>query len=500
MNRLRKPKNLKVDELVKIFPVGKSQGLEINTVVGFHKDKVHFICESIYRGMEELDLNMVHKEKSQPYFVPLSTKILQYVMSSHSYKGILLWMELAGIIIADNSWKKDVVSQGYRFTDKYLFSDFVWRPVKLALLLKKDIEQSLEETVCYEPEVYTGLKKFFECKLLKIDSEKADEVIDLQLTRAIEESNGNLDKIRQARLNTAADIRKVELINSGKYLMTQDNTGYRIHTSLTQLPKTLRNLVTYDGHPLVEIDLSCSQLYFSNFLMDKDNWNIKTENQNIKAIWDGIKINDSNIENKSGIRINYNRDKYTTIMCVEYYKRLYENKEIKNLFLENCCSGLIYDSIVGDIEEKYKSEDASYFNPSWTFKRKRGFVKNVLLNQIFANPNNPDHNGLYSGKNEEILESFATLYHEPYTVIQAIKKINYLDVSKLLTRIESVAMQGFVCKRLLRDFPEMPLATLHDALLTVATNDYANTLKQVMLEEITRFMSCTPSTKVTNWA
>lgn len=277
------PVELDMEDLMDLYPAD-----DIN---GFDKDKVYFICDSIYKGMSRLDSKtMKHPDKKQPYFVPLRTKILRKVLGGNNYKGVLDWMQAAGIIEADGRWEAGEVSQGYRFTDYFLDSEAEWKTVGLWTLLKKDAADFFEKKVYFQPAVVKRLSRWFDPKKLKIDSVQAQKVIKLQCEEAIHAANGNPDKVRKARITAMADQTKLENFERGHFPVIQDEFGYRVHTVLTQLPKEFRSLVTYDGKPLVEVDISCSQLFFSTFLLDAMHWRTGKSEKFTKELWKTISI------------------------------------------------------------------------------------------------------------------------------------------------------------------------------------------------------------------
>jgi hypothetical protein len=129
MEKLRVPEELFIDVLSELYPT--------DDIKGFHKDKVHFVCDSICRAMNKLGKGDQYPGKKQPYFVPLNSEILRKILGGNCYKGILDWMVAAGIIIPDGRWETGKVSQGYRFTDFFLDSNYTWKTVTSKTILKK---------------------------------------------------------------------------------------------------------------------------------------------------------------------------------------------------------------------------------------------------------------------------------------------------------------------------------------------------------------------------
>lgn len=478
LEKLRVPEDLFIDEILEICPA--------DDIEGFHKDKVYLICDSIYYGMEQLDENNVHPDKKQPYFVPLNTKILRKVLGGNCCKGILDWMVANWIIEADGSWQNGKVAQGYKFSDYFIDLEYTWKTVTCRSLLKKEVSDYFEKKLYFQPAIAKRLQKWFHTGKLQIDADRAFEVISTLERDEVLAANGNRKEIRKAKLNADASRRKVGNIVKGRFLFLQDPYGYRIHTVLTQLPKELRSLVTYDGKQLVEVDLSCSQLFFSCFLLDYRHWRgakFKTYKAFTKEIWEGISILSSN-----------NSKQYSnTIMKIVSLESFYGKGFQAHPFLKKCCEGLLYESVVDRLDAQ------NFFPADYHYKSKRNEVKILLLQQLFAEPK---HKGLFRKEIKPILDAFTALYPEVAYVYQQIKegreKGRYKDLCSLFQRVESVAMQGFVCKRLQQEYPELPIFTLHDCLITTAGNEVLIT--KVMEEGITKYMGFTPKMKPTYWS
>ena len=82
-------------------------------------------------------------------------------------------------------------------------------------------------------------------------------------------------------------------------------------------------------------------------------------------------------------------------------------------------------------------------------------------------------------------------------MFEAVKKANHVDLSKILTRIESTVVIGSVCRELLNHFEGIPFFTLHDCLVT--TVDFVDIVDIVFRESVGEFMGMVPTTKISKW-
>jgi hypothetical protein len=476
MDKFEVPQNLIVHELEKIFPSVD--------VPGFHKDKVYFVCQAISRGMGRLGEDYIHPEKTKKYFVPLHSRVLGRALGKNNYHALMEWMEAANIIISDGSWHDHRVSQGYRFTDKYLFSEMTWKTATNWPIQRKELIDCFDHKFYFQKAVVRGLKKWFKTKKLSIDSKAAYDTIKKQRAAGLRKANGRPSAVKLVKLMTNDNTRKVSAIENHNYLFEQDEFGYRLHTSITQLPKEFRHLIRYNGIPLVEVDISCSQLFFSNFIMDERHWitrGNKSRNKNLDKIWEGVGL----------IRNKYIEQHNDSRMCLKSFENSYSKGFEGSYFQKKTKDGKLYESIVDKLDSQH------FLDRYATYEDKRQHVKDILLQQLYADPRKARHRGLYMGENLLIWQCFSILYPNEAHLFELAKKAYYKDLCMLLQRIEATAILGYVCKRLLKDHPEIPIFTLHDCLVTTAGNE--TLVKQIMEEEIKQFMGIVPGMKIKDW-
>ena len=69
-----------------------------------------------------------------------------------------------------------------------------------------------------------------------------------------------------------AALRNINLITEQEYGPSIDGNVHRLHSVLTNIQKDLRNFITYDGLPLVSIDIKNCQPYLSCLLLNPRFW------------------------------------------------------------------------------------------------------------------------------------------------------------------------------------------------------------------------------------
>ncbi len=487
--RLIIPSNLKIQQLINRYPV--------DHIVGFHPAKVYYLCHSIYHCMAKLDETTYHHNKMKwPYYVPLHSSFLKEVIGSE-YKKIADWMIKVGIIYCNQYFLPGTVSKGYSFTDRYLGAGTRWVSVRFKSLVKKDapidglcIESAGDSKKQYyfAPQVAKRLEKWFDHTRLCIDVTGAFEYVRQKAVKEISAANGDVDKIRMANVNANIARQTILCIDNGQYRTNQDPFGYRFHSPLTRLSRELRKFVTYDGAPLVEIDITGSQLFFSTYLLNYRHWRINGNSNKgyyLRSLWKDICIYN-------------NANSHSTIELLKTGESRFGKGFQDHPFFRFSVSGYSSDqggTIYEDVIEELEMHD--YFPPHYTYKDKRDKVKLILLEQLFANPDNPEHAALYIGPNRLIWDCFKALYPEVVTMFDQIRNEGCKDLCKLLQRIESIAIQGYVCKWLQKHHPELPIFTLHDCLITTAGNEAI--IRQAMETGIREFMGYAPKMKPKSW-
>lgn len=454
------PANLKVDKLI------VRHGREIK---GFHKDKVYFICHSIYNQMNFLNDNMVYPGKHKEYYVPLSADILKARLGN-MYTQIVEMMETHGVIKRDGSWQNNNISQGYRFTDHYLGSPRRWISVTYQPFLKLAENANLtSKRFKYEKRVVAALEGWFKTGELKIDYNEAKGILDRVKSDEFSNSKRGKDSLR-INATYHSRLAAVERINEKCSGIHQDEFGYRVHTPLTQLKSEFRCLVRYNNEELVQVDIKNSQLYFMLYLLDWRNWK---KTKNTKMIWKDIETD-----------IKHNNSNTTTIMFLKSLESTYGKGLQSHTFVSDCSNGRLYEAVM-------KMVNADNQPPV-----DRDYVKKTLVGQLFCNPTTDWT--YFTGKPQRVWTAFEALYPDVSSIIEDIKAVDHKNMSKLLQRIEATAMLKYVCRTLRDNHSDAPVFTLHDCIVT--TQAHALLVEQVMFQHIGGFIGIQPTVELTPWS
>lgn len=198
-----------------------------------------------------------------------------------------------------------------------------------------------------------------------------------------------------------------------------DDFGWRVHSIVTHTATPIRAYMTFDGRPLVGLDVRNAQpLIFAAAL----------RNPPLCATY--IAHAQHNGERSGGGEGALGVLRAVPSRVVEEFGRL-------------CESGMFYEAMMEGSEGKDRP------------KIKRAVFRDVFFGR-------PDQRGPVS-------DAFQRLWPEIYDAIQRLKALyGYKIVSQILQRMESGIMIDGVCGRIVSELPGLHFATIHDAALVVA--------------------------------
>lgn len=160
------------------------------------------------------------------------------------------WIE-AGFVESDNHPIVGKQSMGYKFTDKIKEAPFKSIKITDPILIKHILKfknQAYEKKLAYLCAAEMNINS------LKI---KAQEAFDF-----IEQYNDQPDKYNSYRC-------MIEDIQNANFHFSRSKTNYRVHSTLTNLPRVLRQFLylEQETEKLISIDIRNSQPFFFNFLI-----------------------------------------------------------------------------------------------------------------------------------------------------------------------------------------------------------------------------------------
>lgn len=432
----------------------------------FNEDHALFLLSQITLAPAQ-DQQLFDQMNWQTNFVQLYSNRLQAYV--HNYKKYLTYFINTDVVECDNRFilkmhrPGEEKSLGYRFVRPYDGSEVktVDYGNNFTRVLKKRLQSYIGEL---KPDYDHLLKRLWPILQLTVDYKLAIELAVAKrdfLLKHPEKQETEFDKktglFKVKDPNVQYKYTKTNLLSlyTGHTHIHIDGSGKRLHTILTNMQKDYRNLLTYKGEYLISFDIKNSQPYFITSLFNERMYvknpkgvNIYTINTNLLSLF-------PNDLGKS----------------VGFFKA-FENPDVVE-----------YKSLVSDVD----NNPSDLYLYMWKELEKQGIhyasrdeVKPVMYEVLFtANGYNPD-----------LKKDFKQLFPTVDELLRKFKVIDKTLLPCLLQSIESHVVLKVIAKRMDRQYPAAPLFTIHDSLAT--TELYADRLKTIMEEELTKFTGLPP--------
>lgn len=438
MNHLywRIPSSIDLESLLKKHPPKFKRPYKI--------DYFYYFIELLCDMMEYNDLD------GNGGYVNLSSKLMQSFV--HDYNLYLNYLLEHRIIRTDNIYINGAKSYGYVLNKLDYDAEIKQILVHDSVVRKKRAKKhrALEQETKATCANHTYLTKWFNDKL-QIDAQGAYAKIE----ELFPEPTGAIRGVRKGKASRttkkySAKLAVQKLATGNFYYKIDENVG-RFHSNLTNIKKELRHYITYDGKPLVNIDIKNSQPLLSTILLDPSFYALQKKPRY---------INIYNISSSFNLLTNKHKHTYTdTIIMLVKVLQSIDIKKVK-----------IYTTIAksGDFYQQL----SKVMYPRRIFDKAQ--MKKLTYTVFFSN--NRSIQGMhYIGK-----RNFRRIFPDVYKVFSTIKRKNHRALSHILQRIESEIMIQRVSQRISKEQPTLPIFTIHDSIVTTDGNqDYvSNVIKE----------------------
>lgn len=468
------PENLDIQALMEARP---------NEAKGIKQDHLLFIVHSIIMEKATHDDEHLKNLGKKDGFVPLHSKVLEQKMPV--YRKPLDFLLSSAVIECDDQYIPDYVSKGYRLQHPYKGSKVNRVQVKDFVFKRKIREDKIFTPSNTARRKYPYLIKWFRTNKLQIDETATIKWINEVEAQQMDIINNSTcsSTIRQEE-----KTKLVERCAGYKILVTRlaehdyfchiDETGNRLHTNLTNLPKGLRKYLKYDSENLVSIDIKNSQPYMSMLLFNKTFWqsynrtDIPTLKYLSKEVYGSIKGNDSNLHT-----IIMFVDSSKTLTCIDFQKQE---------FFKNVIHGTLYEYLQSVFENE------CHLNLGNTDAEKRNRVKKIVLTLLFD-----AEWKAYNRKQDSPMQVFHQKFPSIARVFAYVKKDNHRNLAIILQRIESFLLLEQVCGRISKERPDVPLFTIHDNIVTTVGNE--TYVQSIMEAELAKVMGASPTFSIEYW-
>jgi hypothetical protein len=253
---------------------------------------------------------------------------------------------------------------------------------------------------------------------------------------------------------------QIQEINDKNFYLQKDGFG-RVHSNITNFYSPFREELTIKEKRLKEIDISNSQPLF--LLISYINYNNYNKSIN-KTYHHQPPIYESRISNENTLISK----EYSVLE--DHESVVFELPKDIQLFKELCLSGTLYEFLM---------KETSFLGDRKEFKEKEWFK--FLYGQLFIE--------------SKLKEVFKELFPNMNNYIENIKQKNYCQLSWDMQRSESHLVMEVICGRLYKEYPEIPIITIHDSFLTYL--EHIDIVRSLILEEFAK-IGIIPHLKVKN--
>jgi hypothetical protein len=318
-------------------------------------------------------------------------------------------------------------------------------------LYDKDFQIDIDAATTYLVKLEKTITR--KIKSAKVENEEVKDGAKKSLHHFLEHATIQLHKFN--------DISKSE--NTPKI----QERGKRIHSKVSTQMSILRNFLTYKGqHKLVYLDIKNSQPFHITVMLKKTFWERDKQNK-------GITLEEQDEELYNKLRKDRIVTYHNIIRCLNedirsYSKHLIPRVSAPNNDVKNFCvlvtSGKLYEFISDKF--KGKSVKSGKKDPF----RDRKSTKQAFIEMLYSDTKK------YYSKSSDFMKEFKKLFPTVARIILLLKHYRNNDLAFLLQGIEATFILEKICGSLSKEYPDIPLYTIHDGIIT--TEEYA-----VLLEE-----------------
>ena len=404
-------------------------------------------------------------------YVPLNSTILQD--KNRKYHQHLKYLVDNKVLEIRPHYTPGSKSRMYRISEAHLKDNLMELMVSDKNLIKHLAKQ-------YHLDLKTGKKYRYLQQWLNDKLQVDDEAAMKYCIGLIKQAP--YSEIYQIHQQAYGKMFMIKMMKHKQYWFKVDKFGHRLHTNFTNLSKDIRQFVKYDKQNLVSIDIRNSQPYFGIKLLNEKYPNLLTTNN--------PETEQSQPPTNTSVPIILVKSPEGLVpIDVQLYTRL-------------ASGGKIYEYLETEMR---KAIGDSYFTREYIFdlgkrevvkneKTPRQMVKDVTY-QVFFSKNS------WSTPEKEL---FAKLFPTVMKVFTSFKGNKHVAIDKRhkmlaqqLQRLESYVMLDKVAKEISRLYPDIPLFTVHDSIVTTVGNE--NIVQAAMEKIISAEMGVKPELKLEYW-
>lgn len=447
--------------------------LDVNQFLNFHPPNFRYDIECFYYIIGLIVDRMGYQKDNTDEESDYATLNAQYIQRRiRNYHQYFAYLQEHGIIQINRQYLPGIRSRGYKLTNEYIQQDFVQQKLTRKGLVRPFQEQ-IEHRKWLEQH-YGHLTKWFN-KDLQIDYNGAVA----HLERLYEEDAKRMD-IRDAARRF--HLRKIGLdkIRSGLFSYSVDATSGRFHSNLTTLKSELRNFITYEGQRLCSVDVKNSQPFISTIFFNPAFYEQEKENISLFSLsptiyhqlYKSIILIKSIISSITNIIMLVKQEESQCTNDIELYCTLVDKGRMYQYFA---------NKLFTDEGIKYNLD-----NPQEKRKLKDEFFRVLYSDNRFF---------MFEAAYQKRL--FKRLFPTVYKIFNLIKKKGKQKLPVLLQLVESQVILKRVTDNISHVYPDLPLFTIHDSVVTLES--HRDIVRQELKAGFEQVLGLQPTLSFESW-
>ncbi|KFC23651.1 hypothetical protein [Epilithonimonas lactis] len=431
------PENLDIDQILQENP----------PQFNYCRDRFVYILNLIYT------LPSRKKKNIEEYsgFTPISKKILGSTIKD--YRAYIKYLVEQNVVKEDKKYIPDIKCGGLRFTEAYgqtLYQKPIvitsWTLIKNITYLRKNYNKGQTQELLF-------LRKWF--SELDVDIRGATKY----LKREYRKDKSLLVKYPELRYNSRL-LPIAKLHTKEVPLFFVDNTAGRLHTYITQLKSELRKFLTLKGKILHSIDISNSQPFLLQCLLDKE-------------VFDRCNMSE---------KLDRIQPELNTIMLGVLIESISQEEDVLQ-YKKIVSSGKFYGEFGALLKENGELDN------SLTGTDLKACVKDITFASLFSKNK--------AIKYSKSIKIFERSFPNVYKVMKYVKKLDHSVLAVVLQNLEAEIVLNKTCKKIHSENTDVRMYTLHDSIITTEEN-----VEYVMNEMAKSLKACIgiePNFKIEKW-
>lgn len=364
-------------------------------------------------------------------YVPINSKTLERKVDD--YRPHLKYLKQRGVLLIDETYIPSTEShqpktKRYRLSDEALCGKVKPYAIKSKPLNKKIKKQRIDQDAVNK---YPRLYQWFNDNLT-IEHGVAVRHINAELDKDLKKAGTKESMIKSAICRYNCKYISIYRIHNKIWSFKNSGKDNRLHTVLTNMSKSLRPYLRYNGEELLEWDIINSQPLLSTILLSEQTYNNDSQ--------EGFDLESILTHNKD---IKWAPNQNDPLMFGDFLSLL-QADDVQR-YIELCKGGDIYEHLAGLY---YPEEEANIA---------RNKAKKMFFQIAYDNPE--------TARNYKTYQLFQEHFPNVIIAFKYIQRSSYKDLALILQNMEATIVLGGICGRIEEQLPDCPIFTIHDSVM-----------------------------------